>query len=377
MAFERLAVTAILRSAKNGDTDGLPGKRLAQTAIDRGVPLTSDNYLSAPTINAPSGVYATLARHAELIEKREFVPCRDGEVLIESWAEDAGLFGILSSTGSETGRNWIRKIVDCTSRVASSKHWPARGDKLWGEIGSRLLLGQIGTRERKNLRKVLRSDPTRCRMMALLQGTCMTTPPTDLAGTQRQYLWKCIRPGLSATDAEDVSIWRAIVLAEGVELPAAVLEAMFYEILETLRETGVDSTDALCSISGFAERWQVLQKQLRSTVKSLERALSACFQPALGKELRELRDDVTAALEQKGEGVTALLTRHERTQAAKKKGPWIMRSDGRLLVVGINRGSEGRTEVVNGYTHPLRVAAMTTLMRDVGLWKQMPPEEPQ
>lgn len=376
MAFERLAVSAIARTSQDPSLNkGLPGKRLVTVAAARREPVTARNYLSAPSINGPSGIFARLARSADLFDSSD-CPGARASSLIEAWAEDQGLQGILASGTKGDGTRWMNRVVTKTADLVRepASNWPTPTSAIWREVGLPLQLDAIGLKEKNQLKMIFCSNAVRNRMLTLLKNV-RAHAIGDLPSLQRAVLWDGIRPKLDKGRSEDVTIGQAIKLAEGMERPAELMQVVFDDVLVTLRDLGGSaSPEYLLSQSAFAKRLDKHCKILKRDLPLLEDATSVCSTISavsdtspLAEELRELHSDAKEAQHGGVEGLTTLLRRHERTQQAKQKGNWILRTETRwILAPGTDRTYQSRN-VTGGYLHPFRITSMYSMMSDVGM----------
>jgi hypothetical protein len=375
LAFERLAITAIVKRQPDAKHNlRLPGKQRATQAMRRGQPLTERNFLAAPAINAPSGVYWRLAQQAQLVRADERTDVR-GHLLLEAWARDEGLDGLLGA-GAGPGAKWLSKAVETTRQVVEqpTKGWPPPNQAIWAAIGNALQLDHIGKFERAELRATLRGDAVRSRMIELMSTQRRHAKGDSYPEVQRNLLWKAIRPELNPHRADDERILHAIIMAEGLERTSELLQRIFDALLAMLKDGGSSTPELLLASAPFAKSLNRYQVALRNAEAQLRDALTSC--KALGgtyditlieSDLLELQSDALQAAHGGRDALESVLLRHERTQAAKQKQPWIHRGEPKWVVSSTARENTHAIAAVDGYRHPFRIAGMYSMMRDVGI----------
>lgn len=391
LAFERLVVTGLIAAVPPADTRRLPGQRLGRTARGARQPLTAENYLKAPEINAPSGVYATLARGAGLIEAQSFEPTSYGEALIAAWKRSEQAGGVFEGMSDLE----IEKQLEAYAKRAAGLvvdpvgQWPSHGNQLWSELGRAFALDSLRVRgardpETMMLRGVLAASvhldasasQARERMLSLLR-TAPSSTMLSLGDVQRDILWNKIRPRLG-TEKVDQRIGAAIQLLEATEQPAAILEAMFYLLCETVRSNGSQTPELLLSRPEFSKPWLNMRSQLIPLRATIAKTLTddaiaesiGADRATILRDAVELVDDLDRILTYAEDGVQPLLSRHARVQRAKNRGVWISNETGAIALHRGNNDYADRARPATGYPHPLRLASMLSLMADLKLVSQ-------
>jgi hypothetical protein len=375
LAFERLAITAIVKQQPDAKHNlRLPGKQRATKALRMGQPLTERNFLAAPAINAPSGVYWRLAQQAQLVRADERTDVR-GNSLLEAWARDEGLDGLLDA-GASPGAKWLGRAVETTRQVVEqpTKGWPPPNQAFWAMTGNALQLDHIGRFERAELRATLRGDAVRSRMIELMSTHRYHAKGDSYPEVQRNLLWKAIRPALDPHRADDERILHAIIMAEGLERTSEFLQRIFDALLAMLKDGGSGAPEMLLASAPFAKSLDGYQAALRAAETQLRDALTSCKALSgthdislIERDLLELQADALQAAQGGREALESVLLRHERTQAAKQKQPWIHRGEPKWTVSSTARENAHAVAAVDGYRHPFRIAGMYSMMRDVGI----------
>lgn len=388
LAFERLVVTGLVSAFDRQETRSLPGQRLARRARSANEPLTPANYLSAAEVNAPSGVYATLARGAGLIEEREFVPTILGQRLLTAWHESECKSGIFAHDENSSLDKWLNSMASrAQSLVADpSGAWPKANSNLWRQLGNAFALDVLrkrGATDREVLllREVLAASEhtnlaqrgARRRMLTLLQKV-KRAHLLKSQTFQRSLLQQGIRPYLG-DNLVDRRLRAAIDLLEATEPLAAVLEAMFYRLCAQAKASGMTTASVALKNEAFAKAWKSLWNRLKqlhsrfmSTIASAEivEAIDVSGEQIL-RDLWELRSDVDLILTREGAGIEPLLARHARVQESRQRGVWVSLQSGRIA---LRRGRDEytiRATPTLDYPHPLRLNSMVSLMADLKL----------
>jgi hypothetical protein len=377
MSFERLFVSALVR--RDGEEgweaalDGLQGRRLARRAYAEGKPLTSWNFLSGAAVNGPFGVIARLARATGIVDDEE-LPGTSGawDELVAAWGRDRQLPGFVHpdqdriSLGSKLLRRWAETTREATGTKARSGIWP--GDKvgIWTELRDQLRPDVIGKEERGVLRKNLRADPVRARVMSILhQERARYKELNDRYDRNRgaieyRALTKIIKPALGS-DPLGAQISAAITAALAFEDASAVLQAAFESLLWGLtRSDGSAKPDVVIRKAGD-RFWDRLLDRARTSARNLELAVE-CLQkhPELDKsELREplqqLHDVLGVAQGSIVRFVDSIKTRHLSVQKEKDRLPWIDFSDKWILARGNAADQDQPLPYEKVLIHPFRI----------------------
>lgn len=391
MAFERLFVSALVR--KDGEEgwetalDGLQGRRLAKRAYLEGKPLTPWNFLSGATVNGPFGVIARLARGTGIVDDEE-LPGTSGpwDDLAAAWGRDRLLPGFVHpdqdrfSPGSKLLRRWAETTREATGTKARSGIWP--GDKvgLWVELRDHLRPDLIGKEERGVLRRLLRVDPVRARVMSILfQERARYEELSDQFDKNRgaieyRALTKIIQP-LLGSDALGAEISAAITAALAYEDASAVLHAAFESLLWGLtRSDGSAKPDVVIRKAGD-RFWDKLVDRARTSATNLELAVKGLQEhPQLDKsELREplqqLHDVLGVAQGSTARFVDSIKTRHLSVQKDKDRPSWIEFGDKWILGRGIAADQEQPLQYEKVLIHPFRIPnaiAFLTALKGLG-----------
>lgn len=377
MAFERLFVSALVR--KDGEVgweaalDGLQGRRLAKRAYLEGKPLTPWNFLSGAAVNGPFGVIARLARATGIVDDEE-LPGTSGtwDELAAAWGRDRRLPGFVHpdrdriSVGSKLLRRWAETIRETTRTKTRSGNWPADKAGIWTELRDQLRPDVIGIEERGVLRKILRADPVRARVMSILYQERARYKELDdqfdknRGAIEYRALTKIIEPALGS-DALGAEISAAITAALAFEDASGVLHAAFESLLWGLaRSDGSAKPDVVIRKAGD-RFWEKLLDRARTSAKNLELAVK-CLQehPELDKsELREplqqLHDVLGVAQGSTARFVDSIKTRHLSVQEGKDRPPWIDFGDKWILGRGIAADQEQPLRYEKVLIHPFRI----------------------
>ncbi len=377
MAFERLFVFALVR--KDGEDgweaalQGLQGRRLAKRAYLEGKPLTPWNFLSGAAVNGPFGVIARLARATGIVDDEE-LPGTSGpwDDLVAAWARDSGLPGFLHpdrdqiAVGSKLLRRWTETTREATGTKARSGLWPGHKSGIWIELRDFLRPDFIAKEERGVLRKLLRADPVRARVMSILyRERARYEEINDQFDKNRgaiEYgaLTKIIQPALGS-DALGAEISAAITAALAFEDASAVLHAAFEALLWGLTRSDGSAKPEVVIRKAGDRFWDKLLDRARASASNIELAVKGLQEhPQLDKsELREplqqLHDVLGVAQGSTARLVDSIKARHLSVQKDKDRPPWIDFGDKWILGRGIAADQKQPLRYEKVLIHPFRI----------------------
>ena len=377
MSFERLFVSALVR--KDGADgweaalEGLQGRRLARRAYDEGKPLTASNFLSGAAVNGPFGVIARLARAIGIVDDEE-LPGTSGvwDELVAAWGRDSRLPGFVhpdqdrNSVGSKLLRHWAETAREATRTKGRTGIWPGDKAGIWMELRDQLRPDVIGKDERAVLRKNLRADPIRARVMSILyQERTRYEELNDRYDNNRgaieyRALTKIIKPALGS-DGLEAEISAAITAALAFEDASAVLQAAFEAFLWGLKRSGGSAKPDVVIRKAGDRFWEKLLDRASTSARDLELAVK-CLQkyPALDKSelcepLQQLHDVLGVAQGSTVRFLDSIKTRHLSVQKDKDRLPWIDFSDKWILGRGIAEDQDQPPSYEKVLIHPFRI----------------------
>ncbi len=383
LAFERLYVAAVVRLAIDDPTAssnaalGVPGRTLAQRALQADEPVTKSNFLKGQAVNGAFGVMARLARHLQLIGD-DGRPGAKASKLLLAWAEDEDLNGILDPEGAagSPGAAWMAEIVKATAAGTNDRTWPA-GRRIWERLAKHLRADQSGRNERRAILELLRAESSRRRVFELLEG-CEplfrdAQQTGDRRGVERSVLLKGVRPALdkSATDAFISAVVAAI---DAYERGAGLLQQVFDGLLWGVHQRGGRArSDVVLRDARVGRHLERTLTRLAGVLTALERASErlrgeAAVEPSQVVEpLMRLREDLVQSSGSVKLMVDAVWRRHDAVQLGKKKAPWVERDVYWTLMPGQNRfGEAAPPSWEDVYLHPMKVRNAYALLKDLG-----------
>jgi hypothetical protein len=383
LAFERLAVSAVVRLALRRPEDygparrGLPGSDLARAALASGdEPLTRHNFLKGQAVNGPYGVMARLALHLGLVDVDGRLG-RNGPALLLAWAGDQGLPGVLDDEGraGRPGAAWIEEAARQTARCLTAGEWPATGSALWQRLTDPLRPDQPGPVERRVLVGLLDSDPVRARVLALLrQGVDFYRryAPEGRGVVEREVLARAVRPHLDNGPVDGL-IAAAGFVAHVYETASGWMQQGFDAVLWGLKQLGGSAPpDALLAHPAVRSSLEGARVALRSGRRALDAALvrlqgsPGLARPELTGPLERMRDETVAGQGAAPAFLDALVCRHERVQREKRKGAWIDRDFRWTLLPGFGVGGDQPPAHGPAFLHPFRVVNAYALLARLG-----------
>lgn len=372
LALERLYVSSMVRlEDEEGEgstaTRSLPGVTLARRAYRTGEPVTLQNFLKGQAINGPSGVLLTLARDAQLVERTGHQGST-AYVLLNAWAHDEALPGLLAEDSDQDGASWLQRVVKRTRKLVEDPvgAWPrAKRSSIWADLHC-LRPDRIGPRERKALLEVLRQDPVRARVFTILQEqqkvirTAQTQDEQSAPGRLEQTVLRTgVVPSLEE-DPLDHTLKAVLEAVDAYEQASALAQQVFDALLWGLgRAAGRAKPEALVGtglvrdrLAEVAAEAPTVRAALSSAIDGLRETLnkSVLFDP-----LTELAEDLAPASDGLLELAGAVLERHERVQQAKRKGLWIDRGETWCLLRGQAQPGQEPVRHLGRYLHGFRV----------------------
>lgn len=157
LVFEWHVVEGLVRHS-DGDPLSLPGSKKVKQAVERGLPLSPQNYLKTPAAFGFHGVYRLLARHLG-IEESEVLGSAGHELLC-LWEKDQGLGGFTSSyagPGHDLRRQWQDAVHDGLKHNRTSRGGGWSG---WTTLNQHLHPEKVGREESRWLKNRLLHDTT-------------------------------------------------------------------------------------------------------------------------------------------------------------------------------------------------------------------------
>jgi hypothetical protein len=152
LVWEWLVVEAIIRTLSDDpEVWGVPGTLVTRRAREDYGYLDHRSYLKTPRIFGFHGVYKRLAIHLRLVDVH-LGPRPEGEQLVDAWARDAGLGGLLGCRPLlDKWRRAVERSLACNP-ARTRPGW--KGDD-WEELAEAVVPHCAGRRERRYLREAL------------------------------------------------------------------------------------------------------------------------------------------------------------------------------------------------------------------------------
>lgn len=383
LAFERLFVQAIVQSVQDGtlpsdSSRGLPGSSLALGAIRRNEPLSRENYLVAAAVNGPFGVIARLARNIGLVGPDDR-PVH-AEDLVEVWAREQGLPGILEGDGGTEGarimKHWVRKSLDHLADSSQPARSWLRGSRLQA-----LRPDKLGAAERKFLLARLMDgrEPLRKTFLEVLAEPAIwkhyrkTEGEGERGELEQEVVRACIARMDPRDDAPRPLLRRVLALADAFQQAAVPMRQLFDAARWALgRRAGSASAAAVLKTpvaEGCIRRACAGLPQGTAALASAMAALDG--EPLFAGHLRSRMDLLLAQVREGSRGpgpaLRAVLERHRLVQTeSRNKESWID-EDGHQLVLrpGFDPGGEEPPDILGRYNEALRVANAGSFLEDL------------
>jgi hypothetical protein len=377
LAFERLLVSAIIRTARNNRPARarLPGSMMAESALAAdNQPLTRSNFLKGQAVNGPFGVISRLGRHLGVIDE-------DGRLggsapsLLAAWASDQNLHGILDEDRSGgAGAKWIADAARQTARFLRQGEWPGPASGLWRQWAEPLLLNGIASEEKRVIVQLLDGNPIRRRMLAILRQRIdvYVRHADDGRGViEREVMLALVPLGDDATDRVIGAVRFASIVYEET---AALMQQAFDGVLWGLKHLGGQATPgALLENQAVKRSFDGVRAGLSARLRTLEAAADRLEQRLeltgtdLAAPIRYLRGEAAEGSTSSADLLGVLMRRHSRVQRQKRKGQWIDDGDKRwALLPGFAIGGELPPEYDQRFIHPFRIVNAYSLLADLG-----------
>lgn len=398
LAFERLFVTSVMLLEKT-DPVGfptarrrLPGSRLARSALAKSEPLTPANFLKGQSVNGPYGVVARLGRNLELIDEDGDLG-RNGHDLLAAWSDEQALTGVLdddhSSNGvSRNGARWVHDVTKVVVGVVEKHEWPRRGHDVWEDVSKNLRPDEASGKEKTLLIKMLKSEPTRCRVIELLcEKKVLEVFKTIITDQSRSDIERTVLQEslhkMRGLDVLDRVIRLTVKTIENYERACTLFQNTFDGLIWSLKQRGGQGAPE--EVLGDTRAKKVIDRAFRGlprvmrdidqTLKDLSKETTLDKIEIL-KPLSQIREEALAGSSNVPQWVDVVLGRHERVQREKGKGTWIDRQNHWYLMpgFGIERDEPPQRESV--YLHPYRIINAYSFLSDLGLVRlEMKPDE--
>ena len=388
LAFERLFVSAVARQVETDQawksaSRRLPGIGMARQALRAGdQPLEKANFLKGQGVNGPFGVISRLARDMGVVNESGELD-RAGIELLSAWAADQHLPGLLDDDAGREGADWMRKLVRQVSFYVDDRNkWPPKCWHGWEDLANRLRLDQLGSDERKVIRKLLSADPLGVRERMI---KCMVEPQVlsvyrtvnaseDRGNLQREVLVRGFR-AVKTHDEIGSSINVTIELIDAYEILSGLLETIFRGLVWGLTRNNGQAARAVILQEPTLRPFLVkVRTKIHSASTRFHKNLDAFESDFLASKrgsvdidrMHRLLDDSVAASRPGDDCVTAILDRHVRVQKEKKKGVWIEQDKQWTLMPGFGDiGDE--PQKYDRYLHPYRVTNIYGMLADLEL----------
>ena len=348
MVYEWHVAAALV---SEGLSEGMPGRLKVRRALERGEPISRQNYLKTASVFGFQGVYRVLGVSLRLMD-RDGQLLERGAELLEVWMRKQGQPGFISGNGH--GRDLRRRLEQLVKSGLKTGH-----SSRMSPADKRLLKDALSPKRMGN--------QVRGRLWSLLQ------EPGETGGWRNWFLDVLASPTAARVLAQrserktfewllrqhpphELRPWLKAVLA--YEAYARLLENAFEAVLYKA------SVRQPISVSGLAG-----ERSIKKAAKSISRhyqvaidALARLEEPGLKEELSARFQEVSMSTASIEEWVSGLLVHHERIQKDKPpegKAPWFDRfgNDRILTRPRYWRESLGKQEndFVNRYrTVPLR-----------------------
>jgi hypothetical protein len=388
LVFERLFVAGIMRLTEDypedyrGAGSRLPGKQLAERAWREGEPLRASNFLKGQAVNGPFGVMARLARSIGLVDS-DGRPGRNAPELILAWSEDLDLPNVLEDPKQADGEGvrWAKRVTETVVQgLGKNGEWPSRNQQVWEMLGSKLRPdGMEAGKERRAVIVALNSDPIRRRMFELLR-----TPESlkayreagshDRGVFERLLLLEVLVRVLRTDDPVDRTIASCLRAIDWYERGAALMQQIFDALLWGLQQrSGQAQMDEIVALPEVARAIEKAIANCQSVCQNLEKMVDefkdvAVLNAAARCEAMQLiHDDVALCAGSVKAAVSAVMERHQRIQAEKRKATWIDCGVAWTLMPGRGSDAERPPEYRKTFLHPMRIQNGFSFLRELGL----------
>jgi hypothetical protein len=380
LAFERLAVSAIVRLAQKNPSQNrparirLPGSKMAETALAANEPVTRHNFLKGQAVNGPYGVMSRLALQLGLIDEDGGLGST-GPALLLAWATDQDLGGVLDEEQSHgRGAVWVEDAARQTALCLTQRRWPVSNSVYWDRWADYLRLDRVGPAERRVIVELLDGDPIRRRVLAILRQRAgiFAHHAEKGRGVVEREMMLAVSTALGG-DPTDRVIDAVCFAAFVYETAAVWMQQGFDAILWGLKQLGGQATpDALLASAVVRSSLKRVCAGLKCGLRSLHTAVARLQERSeLSTEeligpIHRLREDAAAGAPSPADMLNLLLLRHERVQRQKRKGPWIDRDKRWTLLPGFGLGGELPPEYGPTFIHPFRIVNAYALLSELG-----------
>jgi hypothetical protein len=152
LVWEWLVVQAIVREMSGGkDLAGVPGRHMAQRAIEQHGYLDARSYLKTPRIFGFHGIFKRLAVYLDLVNTH-LASARNTDALADAWARGQGLAGLSDAkTMIARWRTEIKRSLDGDPPKAK----PSWSGESWRELAGAFTPGTARGKEKRFLEDLL------------------------------------------------------------------------------------------------------------------------------------------------------------------------------------------------------------------------------
>lgn len=150
LVWEWFVVEAFVRAPESlSGRSGVPGGLKVRQAINAKRPVCDSSYLKTPSAFGFTGVFRRLARRIGILTSDGLLD-DGGYQLIDAWAKDQGLVGIMESSSGD-GRAFRDRLRRAVSQGMDKGQTTYQTGDFWRELASRLDPLKPGSREKKVL----------------------------------------------------------------------------------------------------------------------------------------------------------------------------------------------------------------------------------
>jgi len=388
LLFERLFVAAVVRLSQDYPEDyrdassRLPGRRLAERAWREGEPLRAANFLKGQAVNGPFGVMSRLARAVGLLDA-DGRPGRCASDLVLAWAGDQDLPYFMEDPRQADGEGirWAKRVTETVVHgLGKTGEWPSRNQQVWEMLASKLRPdGLSAGKERRAITVALNGDAIRQRMFELLRAPKSLEAYRESGGLERgiferRMLLEVLVQLLKRDHPVDGTIAFCVQAIDWYERGAAVMQQVFDALLWGLQQkSGHSKPEEILEVPDVAQSIGKATAKCREICQHLERIIDEFKDaPVINAAARRtalqlIHDDVLACAASQNSAVSAVMQRHQRVQAEKRKATWVDCGAVWTLMPGRGIDAERPPEYRKTFLHPMRIQNGFSFLRDLGL----------